>query len=990
MHLAWVYKPDGSVTMYVNGVFNQTFANCGNQNAAPYITLAGRMGNTGSDLQATYAYIRGWRRALNATEVQALVFTPGSHNAVYSIPRITMGYAYGYYFPGTANRVLASLACCTSNSVLLDHLSVNATGDITINATATSSFMNIDTPIGGTTVVATTTHSLVPGAYSALWDLPAIHAETAARWPLLAATYPRSAPLSMIPIQTNTRIIARAAATSVTHVVASPPWVRGNRGANNTRACFLCVFNRPLSAAVDPATGIVAMPPLPASAFAGAGNNNPGFVWTSVNGTAMLVCGNVTVSLNASVPSRVTLALPRPPSWLVTDTEATVRLLDHNLVPFTGIPLDAATPAHGPVLAAAGVYANVYNVGVGPGGEALFNFTFTSAVANFSAANDAACDNAGAVAVGDSDARGMWFVVAATPINGALPVDCTLSPAVGAYAAGLPWNKVVYEPPPPPSPSTTPTASVTASTTTSATASTTTSATASISPSSTSSPSPTTTATSTQTPSSSSTLSHSTTGTTTTTGTGTRTATGTATGTRTATGTATGTGTGTGSAAASASGAAGPSQSASGTAAATSTPSKRPVSVSMQDVLFAYSVTSQEMCAVDNLVDRFLNPNSTIAPAARHSLASALGYNDSAAFVTGLLVCNGAYIPVNRTDPVNTVTLEEVQALMNSAVSQSASPTPSGSDRRTRLLGVTTGSGTGSLLRVGTGPGRLLQGGSNSNSMTSLNVTVDGSAIAVELGISFPRIVADVLAKFFTLTLSNADPALIAEAAANVTAMLSSTAYAEFTQAVDTVPADPATSSTAAVDTRPASLVRPQPITPKMQTWFTRQNTTSQGPQQVFVELAGVATGIARPIQQALNLTSNVTSAIIPTTRTGVVWEAALQGSDGGSTPTPKGPGTDVTWTKALGALAAIPLLFCCCLYACRKSRHGNRPNKGVVDSVDATGDEVGRGERAVEVDTDTASPTVSTGTGMTTAQLARGLSFSRTRGLSSQGRNTH
>ena len=61
--------------------------------------------------------------------------------------------------------------------------------------------------------------------------------------------------------------------------------------------------------------------------------------------------------------------------------------------------------------------------------------------------------------------------------------------------------------------------------------------------------------------------------------------------------------------------------------------------------------------------------------------------------------------------------------------------------------------------------------------LNSLNITLDGETLVVQLGVSVPAILAQSLAQYLSLTMSNASSASIAAAAAAVASIIASPAY---------------------------------------------------------------------------------------------------------------------------------------------------------------------------------------------------------------------
>lgn len=325
------------------------------------------------------------------------------------------------------------------------------------------------------------------------------------------------------------------------------------------------------------------------------------------------------------------------------------------------------------------------------------------------------------------------------------------------------------------------------------------------------------------------------------------------------------------------------------------------VAVTSQDVLFSYSLTSVELCAVADVAARFLDANSTVVPAARASLARTLGYPASVVFLSGLRVCNGTLVPVSRSHPVNRRVLGPT----------TASPASAGSSTlRARLLSLATKEerGPSPALR------RALQNVPSPSPLVvaSVNATLGNATVVLEMGIAFPRIIATQMATFFSLTLGGGDPGEVAAVAANISRTLNSTEYAELLVTL-------ATANESA-----AGVAFPVDLSPTLRTWL---NYTVDARTQ----LTGVGTDLNVPVQTAFNLTTNVTTSLIPTTKLGPVQELFVAGGNASPSPTTintDGPGTPPV---GLAALAVLPLLLLMLWCWWRRSRGGGGDGRGAT-----------------------------------------------------------
>jgi hypothetical protein len=544
VHLAYVFRSTGTVEVFVNGLFNQTFANCSVVGAAPTITLNGRVGTTALDISATFAYVRGWRRALTQAEVLALALSPNSAYVNYTRPLPNTPYAFAYYNPGVGTATTTASFVVNAPSYALENIDIDPAGVASIATVATGSVASVtNARTGNVTSMLTMSTSLLPSAtYATLWNTTALGLQFMPLSPVLQTRYSRGAWLSILPLQMMTRIITGTPATSV---LTQRVWtsVRGSAGAASARVCQLANFSRPLDVTVD-GSGAVAMPPLPLSALPGVYTADPGVAWTSVDGGTRLLrlCYNAALPASASAVAMTSFTIPSPAAWFVVGVEPGVRLLNDTLGTFTGVPLTGGASA-AVIVQRQLVATTIDGGGVNGGAAHRWNFTFNGAAAGLSVDADVVCSNAASVSLAWQSDDNTTFVVEAVKADAQQSVVCGLSATPAVSAAGVPDNVAIADPANAVVPVQQPSASSTA------------------------------TPSGTATPSATSSVTASATGTGSGTGTGTGTSTGTGTGTPSATRTASGTGTGTASASVTPSATRTASGTGTGTATASMTPS---------------------------------------------------------------------------------------------------------------------------------------------------------------------------------------------------------------------------------------------------------------------------------------------------------------------------------------------------------------------------------------------------------------------------------
>ena len=306
-----------------------------------------------------------------------------------------------------------------------------------------------------------------------------------------------------------------------------------------------------------------------------------------------------------------------------------------------------------------------------------------------------------------------------------------------------------------------------------------------------------------------------------------------------------------------------PSASSSSGSSASSTPSNSASSSpsasassappAEQDVLVPYLLSSADMCASTEIANKFLDPSTGIAINLRYSMATSLGYNGSAAFVSGLVLCDNTYLPVDKDAAINTVNADTP---FNGTTKSSSSI----SNRRRRLYDM----------------------------LNKLNLPINGQTIVVELGVSVPAVLAPALTNLMVALITNAPASEIQALAANLSAAM---ATPEFLSMYP--PSDP----NAAV-ALPASL---------LQTINTAAN--SGNAPSFTAALAAVPNAALSPIITALNLSStvNISGGIISNgIRGGEI--TTYMNNNNGNTVTPAAE--ESKGSGALGALAVIPIVI--------------------------------------------------------------------------------
>jgi hypothetical protein len=364
------------------------------------------------------------------------------------------------------------------------------------------------------------------------------------------------------------------------------------------------------------------------------------------------------------------------------------------------------------------------------------------------------------------------------------------------------------------------------------------------------------------------------------------------------------------------SGPAGPSASPTPTSTPTPTPSATPVPPPRQDILVAYQLRSSDVCVSRNsTVATILSPESGMAAALRSSFARTLSYNASSAFISGLLVCGGDYIPVDKTAPVNVVNPDAVLA--------AAASSAQGPARSLRLRQLQTSTTTPS-----------------NQTLASLNLTINGDTVTVELGVQVPQMLAGSLATFLSAVLRN-DTAAIQSAAAAITAIMSSPAYLTF------FPVNSSAAATGALPPMFSSLIAGA--------------ATSPASLPLTDTLDDVLVSAAPQVLAALNLPANTTfsaTIVADSIRAGDVTVYAPSYvapvlPAGGAASAAAGDGSSSGGSGALGALVLIPLagIVIFFLYRRREKEKKEKEEAG-ADGMKKKKDAVG-----VVVDTDVDGP---------------------------------
>jgi len=271
-----------------------------------------------------------------------------------------------------------------------------------------------------------------------------------------------------------------------------------------------------------------------------------------------------------------------------------------------------------------------------------------------------------------------------------------------------------------------------------------------------------------------------------------------------------------------------------------------------QDILVPYLISSPEVCASTAVADKFLDPSTGIAINLRYSMATSLGYNGSAAFVSGLVLCDNTYIPVDKNAAINKANADQ---LFNT--------TNNNNNRRRRLYDM----------------------------LNSLSLPIDGTTVVVELGVSVPSILAPALTNLMVAMITNQSTADIQALAANLTAIMASPEY---------VAMYPAQSGPNTATGLPPSL------TAVINTAANAGNVPS-----FTASLGTVINAAIIPLFDALNITlSNFTASLFSSgVRSGqiITYTNNNNGNNGGVT-TPSESSGNSSNNSALGALVLIPI----------------------------------------------------------------------------------
>lgn len=322
-----------------------------------------------------------------------------------------------------------------------------------------------------------------------------------------------------------------------------------------------------------------------------------------------------------------------------------------------------------------------------------------------------------------------------------------------------------------------------------------------------------------------------------------------------------------------------PTPSGTPTPSQTPSPSSSPAPLDAQTVLMPYAIHSAELCNASAVAEKVLSPSDGFGVQLRATFASSLGYNASATFITGIIDCGGVSIPVARDALVNE--LDPSQLNVTSLV-------------RRRL------SASSGVLRLS----RALY-----ESLSQLQLSVDGATIIIELGVDVPVAIAGPLANFLSAVLSGANATVLAASTAALQAAL----------------ADPSLSGSGYV--LPATL---QSVVASV------ANSSNAGVSQFSTSLLDVPTIALPRLLAAVGLpnTTNISTApLVEAVRIGDIStygrgignvRASSPGSSDGGSGNP-----------GLGALVLIPVTFIACgwYFFCWRRRSDKKEGKAGVES---------------------------------------------------------
>ena len=312
---------------------------------------------------------------------------------------------------------------------------------------------------------------------------------------------------------------------------------------------------------------------------------------------------------------------------------------------------------------------------------------------------------------------------------------------------------------------------------------------------------------------------------------------------------------------------------------ASPSPSPKPVPKDVY-LLVPYYVTAKgRECDSEKAIKTVLNPESEVATTVRAGFATTLGYEPNRALVTGVIACDNRFTAVPPSHPIN--------------VANATLKVKFGDDRfddRRRRLQASPDPEIFSYLN-------------------SLNLTLDGHTVVIELGLAVPSMIGPALSRFISLVMGNAATTEIAAAAAAVDAVLKSPAYIA-TYVNNTAP---------------------NPLSPFLVNFAeTASSLTSPNATNFSKSLRKVvkpALSLLSPVFNSTNISDfstdvllqyvRISTEYLPTERT----PPALPGLD---------PPTKVL--GLLGLLALIPLcIICACLMRCarRRKQKSEEPDDG-------------------------------------------------------------
>jgi len=243
-------------------------------------------------------------------------------------------------------------------------------------------------------------------------------------------------------------------------------------------------------------------------------------------------------------------------------------------------------------------------------------------------------------------------------------------------------------------------------------------------------------------------------------------------------------------------------------------------------------------------------------------MASSLGYNGSSAFVSGLMVCDGTYIPVDTSASINTVNADINKVNADKPFNGTVDSSSSNTNRRRRLYDM----------------------------LNKLNLPIDGQTVVVELGVAVPAILAPALTNLMVALMTNQSATDIQALAANLTSLMASPEYLAM------YPAQSGPNTAAGL---PASL-----------TTVINTAANSGNVPSFTASLGGVMNAAITPLLDALNITSaNITTKLFSDgIRGGETFSYAGNNGGNGGAAAPSTESGNSGGNGALGALVLIPI----------------------------------------------------------------------------------